>query len=208
VLENKKIIERRRREVNGSHASRTRFFSYARWLSVSVVVVVLLVMTSACGGRESKAERLYNKAQRHIEADELTAAIAKFEEIVNRYPDTEMAQRARKELVLFQGLDLAVREYSSRSARDLMINTARALQSSRWRRRAWPNSLDRLMPDLLHEPPIDPWGRPLSYQPKPRNRGYVLSCYGADGKPGGIGEAADIHIEDGSFVSRPSTVTR
>jgi len=208
VPETDRIIKRRRHEVNGSRASRVKFFSCARWLSLIVVVVVLLAMTSACGGRESKAERLYKKAQRHIEADELSTAITKFEEIVNRYPDTEVARRARKELVLFQGLDLAVREYSSRSARDLMIHTARALQSSRWRRRAWPESLDRLMPDLLHEPPIDPWGRPLSYQRKPRNRGYVLSCYGSDGKPGGLGKAADIHIEDGEFVSRPPTVTR
>ena len=201
------IIERRAHEVNAWRTSRAKIFSCARCTLLVMVLIALLILVSACG-RESKAENLYDKAQRHIESDELALAIAKFEEIVAKYPDTEMAERARKELVLFKGLDVAVREYPSRSARDLMIQTARALQSARWRWRAWPASLDRLMPDFLHEPPIDPWGRPLVYRPKPRNRGYVLSCYGSDGEAGGIGEASDIHIEDGGFVSSPSTVSR
>ena len=201
------IIERCSHEVNGSRISRTIFFSRARWTSVVVVLTVLLVFATACG-RESRAERLYDKAKRHIEADELSLAIEKFEQIVAKYPDTEMGRRARKELFLFQGLDVAVREYPSRSARDLMIQTARALQSARWRWRTWPASLDRLMPDFIKEPPIDPWGRPLVYRPKSRNRGYVLSCYGSDGKAGGIGEASDIHIEDGRFVPSPSSASR
>ena len=62
-----------------------------------------------------------------------------------------------------------------------------------------------MLPDLLGEPPIDPWGRPLFYQRKPRGRGYVLSCYGSDGRRGGSGDAADIFVEDGEFVGNPST---
>ena len=142
VPETDSIIERRAHEVNAWRTSRAKIFSCARCTLLVMVLIALLILVSACG-RESKAENLYDKAQRHIESDELALAIAKFEEIVAKYPDTEMAERARKELVLFKGLDVAVREYPSRSARDLMIQTARALQSARWRWRAWPSCCKR-----------------------------------------------------------------
>jgi general secretion pathway protein G len=43
---------------------------------------------------------------------------------------------------------------------------------------------------MLPQPPVDPWGRPYAYRMR-EGKGYVMS-YGADGQPGGQGEAADI----------------
>ncbi len=42
----------------------------------------------------------------------------------------------------------------------------------------------------LQEVPVDPWGNPYVYRHAPK-RGYALSL-GADGKPGGTGEDADV----------------
>jgi general secretion pathway protein G len=49
-------------------------------------------------------------------------------------------------------------------------------------------------PYLRKAVPLDPWGRPYSYQfPGQQNpRGYDLLTYGLDGQPGGDGENADI----------------
>jgi general secretion pathway protein G len=49
-------------------------------------------------------------------------------------------------------------------------------------------------PYLRKAVPLDPWGRPYDYQfPGQQNlQGYDLISYGADGKPGGEGEDADI----------------
>ena len=35
-------------------------------------------------------------------------------------------------------------------------------------------------------------------------RGYRLSCYGSDGRPGGTGQAADWNVENGAFVRDPA----
>lgn len=44
---------------------------------------------------------------------------------------------------------------------------------------------------LLKDIPHDPWGRPYQYRMSDNGKGYILS-YGADGLPGGTGDAADI----------------
>jgi general secretion pathway protein G len=49
-------------------------------------------------------------------------------------------------------------------------------------------------PYLRKEVPLDPWGRPYVYKcPGEHNpAGYDLVSYGADGQPGGDGDAADV----------------
>jgi general secretion pathway protein G len=49
-------------------------------------------------------------------------------------------------------------------------------------------------PYLRSGVPQDPWRNPYAYASpgKASNRGYELSSYGADGSPGGTGDAADI----------------
>ncbi len=43
--------------------------------------------------------------------------------------------------------------------------------------------------------PQDPWGRPFIYRRTGTGAGYELLSLGADGRPGGEGEAADIRGE-------------
>lgn len=126
-----------------------------------------------------------------------------YQQVIDRYPQSEAARRASRQIVLYRGLDEAVQRFPLREARDLMVKTARAIQSYKGRHGRPPASLDRLLPDLLAEPPIDPWGRALVYERTSGGRGYRLSCYGADGRPGGAGEAADWHVVNGAFVRDP-----
>jgi general secretion pathway protein G len=48
-------------------------------------------------------------------------------------------------------------------------------------------------PYIDNDVPLDPWGNPYVYRaPGQSGRDYDLLSYGADGKPGGTGEDADI----------------
>ena len=58
---------------------------------------------------------------------------------------------------------------------------------------AKPQSLDRWQGPYLKKPaPADPWGRPYQYKSPGDHGDYDLSSLGADGQPGGSGEAADV----------------
>ena len=52
-------------------------------------------------------------------------------------------------------------------------------------------------PYLDEEVPQDPWGHPYQYAPQASgNNPFTLYSYGADGKPGGEGQDADIGYDD------------
>ena len=54
------------------------------------------------------------------------------------------------------------------------------------------------------EVPLDPWGAPYVYSPDGRATGPVLYAYGADGRPGGSGDNADVGLLPDSGVEQPS----
>lgn len=48
-------------------------------------------------------------------------------------------------------------------------------------------------PYLKQQIPNDPWGNPYQYAcPGPSGQGYQVESYGADGAPGGTGDAQDL----------------
>ena len=55
-------------------------------------------------------------------------------------------------------------------------------------------------PYLDEAVPADPWGKPYRYSPQPSaDQPYTLYSFGADGKPGGEGQDADIgHMPGGT----------
>jgi general secretion pathway protein G len=58
---------------------------------------------------------------------------------------------------------------------------------------AKPDGAERWMgPYLKDEVPLDPWGRSYSYKSPGEHGEFDLLSYGADGKPGGTDENADI----------------
>ena len=147
---------------------------------------------------------MYDQAREQVAAGELDAAVRLYHEILTRYPTSEAAARARREIVLYRGLAKAEGNSYVIEARNRVVKTARALQRFRDRNGRWPGSLEQLTPSIVAEYPADPWGRALEYIRKPKGRGYMLACLGADGVRGGHGEAGDIFVEDGEFVATPS----
>lgn len=199
---NLRIIRPYDRKVNGACVVKK---SIAR--RIAPLLMMVFVATSlfvGCRGREREAQALYDEAQEHVERAEFVDAVRLYEEILDKYPGTAVSDKASSEISLYRGLSLAVDTYPVRRVKDQMILTGRAIYRYEDRRRRWPKSLGDLVPQYLSEAPIDPWGRKLVYLVKPRRRGYVLGCYGADGRPGGEGEARDWYIEDGRFVRQPS----
>lgn len=200
----KQIIERDARQVNRD----SRFCSRVRVRracagGVCLVLLGWLACATGCDRSESRAERMRAEATRLVERSEMDAASELYREVVDRYPGTRAARRAHAELLLYEGLSDAVRDYPLRQTRAILVRTARALQSVRDRRGRWPATLDAIVPRWASEPPIDPWGRILIYEPERGGRGYRLTCHGADGRPGGAGAAGDWQVRNGRFVQTP-----
>jgi general secretion pathway protein G len=58
---------------------------------------------------------------------------------------------------------------------------------------AKPQGLDKWQGPYLKKPaPADPWGRAYQYKSPGDHGDYDLASLGADGQPGGAGEAADV----------------
>jgi general secretion pathway protein G len=185
-------MTRRTNEVN---ASRGGFATCA----VLSIVASLFV---GCGSDERRAERMHRLALEDLEAGNTDAAAERLEEILERYPSTETADRARARLKLVRGLHEAVEKYPRRRTQDAMVEIGRALEAHRASRRVYPETLDALAPAYLPDGvPEDGWGNALRYEAGPGGRGYRLVSLGADGAPGGAGEDRDVLVRNGTFVS-------
>jgi len=182
-------MRRAPREVNGSRARATYFF-----LATGALVFFL-----ACHGTERRAERLWRHALDLVAKGDTSGAVVELQRILDEYPDTEVAAKARRQIVLYKGLESAVLSYPSRRAREVMVQVSRAVEAFRAHERRVPRALDELVPGRLESVPQDPWDHALEYQP--RERGYRLICRGSDGAPGGEGDAADLVVDDGAFVA-------
>ena len=199
--EDQTIIERVVAEVNDLPAAFVKFFFNKTLPSAMELCLCIALVSVACAGDETKARRMAEKAVAAVEAQQLNEAIALYRDVIARYPNTEAAMNARERITFLSGLSHSVSSFPSRTARDLMVETARAVQRYRYRKGRYPDNLDDLMPRMLAEPPIDPWGRPLQYE-RLKN-GYRLSCLGGDGRRGGEGIATDFVVVNGNFVIDP-----
>ena len=192
MLEIARIMRRRGNEVN----TRTR---EVRMIFVIVFFVALLTSVSSCGPGDGSAERLWRQAEEHVERGDTQGAIDRLQKIIDRYPDARVAETARAQIVVYRGLQSAVQAYPARRARASMVTVARAIEAFKRETARLPVTLDELVPARIPSVPVDPWNRPFVYEPAAR--GYKLSCYGADGTPGGAADAADLLVADGEFVS-------
>jgi hypothetical protein len=169
-----RIIERGSGEVNGR-----------RTLARAFAVAFVALACAACS-RDSRAERALDAARNEVRLGRLEQAVKELDAVASEYAGTEAARAAEKDAILYRGLIEAARLDPLRRARDLLVQTARALER---RRAALPETLDA---------PLDPWGRELVYERTAR--GYRLASFGADGVPGG---EPDLVVENGRFVADP-----
>ena len=199
--EDRSIIERAVAEVNGLRSAFADFFSNKTLPNATGLCLCLALASGACASDETKAQRITQQAVAAVEAQQLDEAIALYRDVIARYPGTETAMHAQERITFLSGLAHSVSSFPSRTARELMVTTARAVQRYRYRKGRYPDNLDDLMPKMLGQSPIDPWGRPLTYE-RLKN-GYRLSCLGGDGRREGEGIATDFVVVNGNFVSDP-----
>lgn len=184
-------MRRRRNEVN-TRTLRARLFF------IVAPAAVLVILATSCGGAERRAERLWRQAIEHVERGDTQGAVDRLQQILDEYPDARIAEKAREQIIVYRGLATAVQVYPVRRARELMVQIARASESFRRENGRTPATLDELVPAKIASVPNDPWGHPFLYAATVR--GYRLTCQGADGAPGGGGEAADLVVVDGAFL--------
>jgi general secretion pathway protein G len=112
---------------------------------------------------------------------------------INVLPATETArvEKAKADIATIgQALEqyrLDNMQYPSamQGLRALVMAPVDLLQPARYRRGGYIRKL-----------PDDPWGHPYVYQQAGDMGGYVVQSLGADGEPGGSGDAADISSQD------------
>lgn len=84
-------------------------------------------------------------------------------------------------------------------ARAQIDSLEKALDQYRLEKRRYPTAeegLEAVRPYLKKAVPNDPWNRPYVYRTPGQNQNaeFELFSYGRDGKPGGVGEDADIGV--------------
>ena len=165
---------------------------------IASVVLLIVGLATGCANDESRAEAMYREAVDLAEERSLEKAIVRFDEVVETYPGTAAADRARRDAVLYRGLEGAVDNFPVHRVRDQLIDAARKIERHEARNRRPPASLDAVFEGGAV--PVDPWGRPLVYRVFRSGRSYEVASFGADGEEGGTGPNADLVIRDGEFV--------
>ncbi len=181
--------------------------------------LAVLLLLAGCSTEDPRLPgNLYEEARKlNLEGRSLEAR-AMMRQLMERYPDTEAAQQAKRDLYLieaFANRDVADRQKQVRVA---LKRVSDALARYHGKKGEYPPSLRDLVPEYVEQVPESPWGHPFLYRAyvtKPiedlatkrgpvRQRfntkldGYDLACLGTDLQPGGEGLAADILIKDGA----------
>jgi len=181
--------------------------------------LVLLMTLAGCGSEDPRLPaNLYEEARKlNLEGRSLEAR-AMMKQLTERYPESEAAQQAKRDLYLIEAFvnrDLADRQKQVRAA---MKRLADALSRYKTKKGEYPASTADLVPEYLDQVPETPWGHPFLYrayvarpiEDLPTKRGparqrfntkfdsYYLACLGTDLQPGGEGPAADTLLKDGA----------
>jgi len=179
----------------------------------------LLMLLAGCSSEDPRLPgNLYEEARKlNLEGRSLEAR-AMMKQLAERYPDSEAAKQAKRDLYLIEAFvnrDMADRQKQVRTA---MKRITDALIRYKGKKGEYPMALGELVPDYLEQVPETPWGHPFLYrayvarpiEDVPVKRGpakqrfntkldaYYLTCLGTDLQPGGEGLAGDILIVDGA----------
>jgi hypothetical protein len=190
VIECARIMKRGVNEVNTRTLHARVFFT--------VVLTTLLVITaSSCDLDERRAQRLWRQAIDHVEKGDTQGAVDRLQALIDTFPDTRAAEKARAQIVVYRGLATAVENYPVRRARELMVQLARAIETFHGKNGRVPVTLDELVPLTIASVPNDPWERRFVYETTPG--GYRLSCLGAKGQAGDVDASEGLLVVNGEF---------
>ena len=187
--------------------------------------LVLLTILAACNSEDPRLPgNLYEEARKlNLEGRSLEAR-AMMRQLTERYPDSEAARQAKRDLYLIEAFvsrDIADRQKQARAS---MKRLTDALTRYKAKKGEYPVSTSDLVPEYLEQVPETPWGYPFLYRPyvtrpiedipvkrgparqklNTRLDGYYLASLGTDLKPGGEGLAADVLIKDGVPWTEPA----
>ncbi len=167
-----------------------------RWRRVVALVVMAgaLVVMTGCGDHE--ADEAFERATKGIEeGGELGEARKELQEIVDRWPKSRAAERARHEIEwIDEQLQVDVRG-PSLLAWDAVREVAAAAEKFKLAHGRFPRRFGELVPRFVDGPVLDPWGHEIAYEQT--ESGYHVICYGEDGLPGGTGLGKDLLIDTG-----------
>jgi general secretion pathway protein G len=164
-------------------------------LAVCLCLILALLLVAGCDERNAR-ERL-DGALAASEDTPLPRLERELQEIVDTWPDTDAAARARRELQWIRDLQSAHKRGRWLAAADAARRVASAAERYRLDRGAYPNDVSDLVPRYLDRPVHDPWGGEVLYRRS--GRGYTVVSLGADGVPGGIGPERDVIVESGEL---------
>ena len=189
------------------------------------VSVPLLLLLTGCSSEDPRLPgNLYEEARKlNLEGRSLEAR-AMMKQLTERYPDTEAAQQAKRDLFLIEAFvnrDMADQQKQVRAS---MKRIADALTRYRSKKGEYPTALGELVPEYLEQVPDSPWGHPYFFRSfvsnpienLPTKRGparqrfntrldsYYLASLGTDMRPGGEALAADLLIKDGAPWGEPT----
>lgn len=164
------------------------------------VAGLLLFFAAGCDERQAR-ERLDEALAASAESP-LPELERQLEEIVETWPETDAATRARRELQWIRDLQTAHKRGRWLAAVDAARRLANAAERYRLDRGAYPHDVSDLVPGYLDGPVRDPWGAEVLY--RPGGGGYTVVSLGADGVPGGVGPERDVVIESGELRAGPA----
>jgi tetratricopeptide (TPR) repeat protein len=168
-------------------------------LGAAVLALAAAALLTGCSDR--KAEALFEDGARLAAQGRYEEAIATFRAVEQRYPRSQVAERAAREVELLHDLLVAGRRYKTDRALALVRETTRAIERFHADQGRWPLRLDELVPAWLERLEEDPWGRQVRYERT--GKGYRVSCLGADGRSGGSNDDQDVVVENGEFLIVP-----
>ncbi len=200
----------------------TPYAEFDMHLKFQYAAPLLLLLILGCSSDEDPRlpTQLYEDALQKNQAGQGDAARLMMERIVQQFPGTDAANKARKDIYQIESLqkkELAQRQQEVRAA---MKRATDALSRFKTKTGEYPQNLRDLVPEYLEQIPLTPWGHPFLYrayvgvpmEDLTDRRGnvtqrfntkldhYYFCCLGTDFEPGGVGMAADILVKDGEIV--------
>ena len=187
--------------------------------------LAVLLLGAGCGSEDARLPgQLYEEARKLNLEGRGAEARAMMQQLAQRYPDTEAARQARRDLYLIEAFVARDAADRKRLLRVAMKRVADALTRYKGKRGEYPAALSDLVPEYLERVPVAPWGHPFFYKPyvtrpieevpvrrgparqkfNTRLDGYYLACLGTDLRPGGTGSAADLLLKDGEPWEEPT----
>ncbi|WP_257303947.1 type II secretion system protein GspG [Geothrix campi] len=184
-----------------------------------VPALALLALLAGCSSEDPRLPtRLYEDALKLNQEGRSLEAQAMMKQLVARYPDSEAAHQATRDLFLIEAFVNRDLEDRRKQVRAALKRLTDALIRYKAKTGEYPETLQGLVPEYLEQVPEAPWGHPFLYRPyvarpvedvqvkrgpvrqkfNTKLDGYYLACLGTDGLPGGEGLAGDILIKDGA----------